>query len=97
MPLDLKEPGFSEAEVHESSRTSGDATRQAIAPVLERAREAYGALRNSAADGAQCVEAYVKQSPVKALAIALGAAAIVGMALSASFKRSSNPADEPLE
>lgn len=95
MTIDLKEPGFSEAEVHDQDRGIAARLQEALKPTVARVQTAYAAAQRGSADKLETAHEYVRQSPLKALGIALTAGLVVGVLLGTS-RRAGSP-DEPLE
>jgi len=54
------------------------AARQRLAAALGRGREAYGRVREQAADGARAADEIVHEHPYQAIAIAVGLGALAG-------------------
>ena len=95
MAIDLKEPGFSEAEVHERDRGIAERLQEALKPAVARVQTAYAAAQRGSAEKLDTAERYVRDAPLKSIGIALVAGLLVGI-LIGTLQRTDTP-DETLE
>ena len=62
--------------------------RNRLAATLEKSKEAYGWMREKAAEGARAADMTVRKHPYEAIAISVGVGAVLGFILSGSLRAS---------
>jgi ElaB/YqjD/DUF883 family membrane-anchored ribosome-binding protein len=62
--------------------------RNRLAATLEKGKEAYGWMRDKAAEGARTADVAVRKHPYEAIAIGVGVGAMLGFILSSSLRAS---------
>jgi ElaB/YqjD/DUF883 family membrane-anchored ribosome-binding protein len=67
-----------------------DEARKRLAAALDSAKEMYGRVRDKTLEGAKAADRAVRENPYQAIAIALGAGAIIGFLVARRCARNSD-------